>query len=55
MARRVERTPPEFTFNVKISGELTGDRKGPARETAFALFRSALVPLEVSAGIHRFA
>ncbi len=47
-ARWVERTPPEFTFNVKASGEMTGHRKGPARETAFALFRSALEPLEVS-------
>lgn len=47
-ARWVERTPPAFTFNVKASGEMTGHRKGPARETAFALFRSALEPLEVS-------
>jgi uncharacterized protein YecE (DUF72 family) len=47
-ARWVERTPPEFTFNVKASGEMTGHRKGPARETAFSLFRSALEPLEVS-------
>ncbi len=47
-ARWVERTPPEFTFNVKASGEMTGQRKGPAREMAFALFRSALEPLEVS-------
>lgn len=47
-ARWAERTPPEFTFNVKASGEMTGHRKGPARETAFALFRSALEPLEVS-------
>ena len=47
-ARWTERTPPGFTFNVKASGEMTGHRKGPARETAFALFRSALEPLEVS-------
>lgn len=47
-ARWAERRPPEFTFNVKASGEMTGHRKGPGRETAFALFRSALEPLEVS-------
>lgn len=47
-ARWVERTPPAFTFNVKASGEMTGHRPGPGRETAFALFRSALEPLEVS-------
>ena len=47
-ARWVERTPPEFTFNIKASGEMTGHRPGPSRETAFALFRSALEPLEVS-------
>ncbi len=47
-ARWVERTPPGFTFNVKASGEMTGHRPGPGRETAFALFRSALEPLEVS-------
>ena len=48
VARWVERTPPAFTFNVKASGEMTGHRPGPGRETAFALFRSALEPLEVS-------
>lgn len=46
--RWADRTPPDFTFNVKASGELTGHRQGPARETAFALFRAALEPLEVS-------
>ena len=46
--RWADRTPPEFTFNVKASGEMTGHRQGPARETAFALFRAALEPLEVS-------
>ena len=47
-ARWVERTPPTFTFTVKASGEMTGHRPGAGRETAFALFRSALEPLEVS-------
>lgn len=47
-ARWAERTPSGFTFSVKASGEMTGHRKGPARETAFALFRSPLEPLEVS-------
>lgn len=46
--RWADRTPPGFTFIVKASGEMTGHRKGPARETAFALFRAALEPLEVS-------
>ncbi len=46
-ARWAERTPDEFTFHVKASGEMTGHRPGD-REQAFRDFRTALAPLEAS-------
>jgi uncharacterized protein YecE (DUF72 family) len=42
-----ERTPPDFTFHVKASGEMTGHREAE-RERAFREFRDALAPLEKS-------
>ena len=42
-----ERTPPDFTFHVKASGEMTGHREAE-REQAFREFRDALAPLERS-------
>ena len=46
-ARWAERTPDEFTFHVKASGEMTGHRPAD-REQAFRDFRTALAPLEAS-------
>lgn len=46
-ARWAERTPAEFTFHVKASGEMTGHRPAD-REQAFRDFRTALAPLEAS-------
>jgi uncharacterized protein YecE (DUF72 family) len=42
-----ERTPPDFVFHVKASGEMTGHREAE-REPAFREFRDALAPLEHS-------
>jgi uncharacterized protein YecE (DUF72 family) len=42
-----ERTPPDFTFHVKASGEMTGHRQAEL-EQAFREFREALAPLERS-------
>ena len=42
-----ERTPPDFTFHVKASGEMTGHREAE-RDQAFREFREALAPLERS-------
>jgi len=46
-ARWAERTPDEFTFHVKASGEMTGHRPADG-EQAFRDFRTALAPLEAS-------
>jgi uncharacterized protein YecE (DUF72 family) len=43
-----DHTPDGFTFHVKASGEMTGHREPPDRETAFTTFREALGPLERS-------
>jgi uncharacterized protein YecE (DUF72 family) len=44
----VERTPPEFVFHVKANGEMTHHREAESMEAAFAAFREALSPLELS-------
>ena len=44
----VERTPPGFVFHVKASGEMTHHRDAEGMEAAFAAFREALAPLELS-------
>jgi uncharacterized protein YecE (DUF72 family) len=44
----VERTPPDFVFHVKASGEMTHHREAESMEAAFAAFREALAPLELS-------
>ena len=46
-AKWAERTPPNFVFHVKASGEMTGHREAE-REPAFRAFRDALAPLERS-------
>jgi uncharacterized protein YecE (DUF72 family) len=46
-----ERTPPDFVFHVKASGEMTGHRESDL-EPAFAEFREALGPLEASGKMH---
>ncbi len=46
-AKWAERTPDDFVFHVKASGEMTGHREGE-REPAFRDFREALAPLERS-------
>jgi uncharacterized protein YecE (DUF72 family) len=46
-ARWAERTPPDFVFHVKASGQMTGHREAD-RNQAFAEFRAALAPLEES-------
>ena len=46
-ARWAERTPPEFVFHAKASGEMTGHRPGE-REESFRAFREALGPLAAS-------
>jgi uncharacterized protein YecE (DUF72 family) len=46
-ARWAERTPADFVFHVKASGEMTGHR-GSELEPAFRDFREALAPLEAS-------
>jgi uncharacterized protein YecE (DUF72 family) len=47
-ARWAERTPEDFVFHVKASGEMTGHRES-GLEPAFRDFREALGPLEASA------
>jgi uncharacterized protein YecE (DUF72 family) len=47
-AKWAERTPADFVFHAKASGEMTGHREAE-RDQAFAEFREALAPLE-SAG-----
>ncbi len=47
-AKWVERTPPEFVFHVKASGEMTHHREAESMEQAFGAFRAALEPLELS-------
>ena len=42
------RTPDEFVFHVKASGELTGHREAPGLEEAVRAFRASLEPLELS-------
>jgi len=42
-----ERTPADFVFHVKASGEMTGHREAE-RDVAFREFRDALAPLERS-------
>jgi uncharacterized protein YecE (DUF72 family) len=42
------RTPDDFVFHVKASGELTGHREAPSLEDAAAAFRASLEPLELS-------
>ena len=44
----VERTPDDFVFHVKASGEMTHHRETESMETSFAAFREALAPLELS-------
>jgi uncharacterized protein YecE (DUF72 family) len=46
-AKWAERTPPNFVFHVKASGEMTGHRESEL-EPAFGDFREALAPLEAS-------
>jgi uncharacterized protein YecE (DUF72 family) len=46
-AKWAERTPDDFVFHVKASGEMTGHREAEL-ETAFREFRDALAPLERS-------
>jgi uncharacterized protein YecE (DUF72 family) len=46
-AKWAERTPPDFVFHVKASGEMTGHRESEL-EPAFRDFREALAPLEAS-------
>lgn len=46
-AKWAERTPDDFIFHVKASGEMTGHREAE-REPAFREFRDALAPLERS-------
>ena len=46
-AKWAERTPPEFTFHAKASGEMTGHREREVPlEEEFRRFREALGPLE---------
>jgi uncharacterized protein YecE (DUF72 family) len=45
--RWAQRTPPEFLFHVKAHGSMTGHEEAD-RERAFAEFRTALEPLELS-------
>jgi uncharacterized protein YecE (DUF72 family) len=44
----VERTPPDFVFHVKASGEMTHHREAESMEASFRAFREALAPLELS-------